>query len=182
MRLHQSAEKLRSDLVYARRAAMLLSRSPGDTWVRGVGIDLGEMDDGDNALNYSVFRWCSDDEEYEDYEDVVVEFSTNISPGSYTANYIADCTGQGFVKLKGKNEVVVSTSGLEYTDEINAGGEIRYILFESIRGIPHFFVLTGADVSLASPTSLVELAFDAGSNRKVVVAIDNFSEIYTYAP
>lgn len=127
----QNMETLRADIVNAQRSAMLLDRSSGEMWIYGIGVDMSSLDDGSNT--YTVFKWCSPDPTYQNFDD-----GANI-PG----NRLDSCTGDGYAPIPGKEDVTFIGGSLdaEFYAE-NLAGEyekIDIILFEAVRGTVHFY-------------------------------------------
>ncbi|MBN2100324.1 type II secretion system protein [Candidatus Dojkabacteria bacterium] len=151
MRLRQASENMKSDIVYAQRAAMLLKRDVGENWVSGIGIDLRDMYNNDDDLRYTLFKWCSSSPNYVDFEDNIPNF-----PEDYNTGSDACITGSNeLVVLPNKKNILVSSSGMGFrkgrdglSDSTDRDADaLAFIVFESVTGIPHFFDEGGGYIS-----------------------------------
>jgi len=163
MILHQSAETFRTDIVNAQRFAMLMERSLGENWIRGVVVDLRATDNTQltTAPTYSVYKWCTEDSNYTDF--VVSDPVAGVSR--------ADCSGTGLYVLSGKREVpLAGGSGVNacvlapWTDEA-----VRFIVFESVTGEIHFYTF---DLQPITSISEVRATFYHGGKYDTIVVND----------
>ena len=146
MALHQSAEVLRSDIVYVQRSAMLLDRRAGENWVHGIGIDLSEYSDvTDGGQVYSLLKFCSNEVNYSD-------FSILLSP--YLGNYRSDCLAEGLYPVDGKLQVPIQggrrlracTYDSGDPDHANYKNNFGFAFFEAVNGRLHLYNANGDEI------------------------------------
>lgn len=193
MFLYQSAQMVRSDIVYAQRSAMLVDRQLGESWIHGIGVGMYEFESDQNRT-YSLFKFCSPDFNYSDYDDGIKLFPDYLSfqhfrdePPSGLLN--SDCRTPGLAMVAGKREVRarggqvdVCTTNLAFPNLSNKQylNQIKSIIFESVNGRPHFYDRNGAEISSTDPVHSefdgVRLTYFIG-NRYSSVAIKENGEI-----
>jgi prepilin-type N-terminal cleavage/methylation domain-containing protein len=148
MILKQSTENLRSDIMYAKRASMLVKRADTENWVKGVGLDLASLH-GDEP-GYRIFKWCSDDVVYEDFDDSLLSSIITGLPSSY----YGDCESIGTSQLAiipGYNYLTPTGSGMDF--KLFPSDQIRFIFFESPTGEIHFYDCDGVELDYDQPVS-----------------------------
>ena len=148
MILHQTAESFRSDVIYAQRSSMLLDRSYGENWIRGIGVNLNNLSDSEPI--YSLFKWCTISSQYTDFNP-----GTQSVPEDYDPNCRTDAkhfvAGKQEVPLAGGRKVEVCV------EMENSTVDVGYIVFESVTGLVHFFDDTGT--YLGATTTSVKVHF-----------------------
>jgi prepilin-type N-terminal cleavage/methylation domain-containing protein len=138
MRLRQSAENVKSEIRYAQRSAMFIKRGIDDNWVNGIGIDLRGFKDGDSEHTYSIFKWCSAEAYYTDFEDQKDFFKNAVDNG------YGDCREQDpyLVVSGGKEDEYLTQSDVNVVIE-PSDADVRFVLFEAVTGITHFYNADG---------------------------------------
>lgn len=141
MILKQSTENLRSDIMYAKRASMLIKRDSSENWIKGVGIDLASMHGSEPG--YRIFKWCSNDIFYEDYEG---EFSTtfnSVITAVPTDDY-GTCEGIGTAELVGiPGYLRVSPAASSLGFKASPSNQIRFVMFETPTGKTRYYDCNG---------------------------------------
>jgi prepilin-type N-terminal cleavage/methylation domain-containing protein len=158
MILKQSAETLKSDIMYAKRSAMLIKREQDEQWINGVGIDIASMSIGEPA--YRVFKYCADDNEYKDFE---VE-NEKFTYGSCESSGVSELT---FVP--GYDKVTVSSSTLDFYTNL----PVRFVFFESPTGEMHLYDCNGVEINLEDQESDIFLVFALGTRSYYLQIKDN---------
>lgn len=160
MILHQTAETFRSDVLYAQRAAMLLNRVKGENWIYGTGLDLGQMTMASvgSVPEYTVFKWCADSVSYSDYPSEMTVLSSSMNES---------CNSHGRAPFDGKDSVPLQGGVMSVCLTTSAGtsSPVRYVVFESVTGIVHFY--NGSREEIPSAGS-VDVAFCHGSRFDIV--------------
>lgn len=153
MILKQSTENLRSDIMYAKRASMLIKRETSENWIKGVGVDLASMHGEDPR--YRIFKWCSSDIIYEEFdEEGGTPFSSIIT--ALPSEYYGTCESIGtseLVDVPAYGEISPVAKGLNF--RIIPTQNIRFIVFESPTGKIHFYTCTGEEYVQQTSVSLI---------------------------
>jgi len=165
MILKQSAENLRSDIMYAKRSSMLVKRESSENFIKGVGIDLASLYGNEPA--YRIFKWCSDTSSYEDFEDRYLSVTVYGSP-SY---YYGDCKEPGSSQLTsvpGYSYLTPLAEGLYF--RISPNNLVRFIFFESPTGEMHIYDCNGNELDIDQS---IRLIYNVGSRSYEVEITEN---------
>ena len=155
MILKQSAETMKSDIMYAKRAAMLVKREQGEHWINGVGIDLASMSLEDNA--YRMFKYCGDDDTYHPFanEDIGYVISLVENPpecyGSCESSGVSE-----FTSVPGYDKVQPSSTTVNFLVDRS----VRIIFFESPTGKLHLYDCDGSEIILDDQDDDIFLIFE----------------------
>lgn len=156
MALKQASENLKSDISYARRSAMFVKRDIGETWINGVGVDLSGMK-GEGETSYTLFKWCTSGS-YIDYEEGNFIEAVNNPYATVEA-----CSGgrSEFVAMTNKKDVILSEGEIVVSLGCNGteNDSVTYIVFEAIRGVPHFYDNEGREVCTGNESD-IQIFFD----------------------
>ncbi|MFH1547434.1 MAG: prepilin-type N-terminal cleavage/methylation domain-containing protein [bacterium] len=184
--LKQSAETLKSDIMYAKRSAMLIKRNEGENWINGVGIDLASMSMEEGG--YRLFKYCGEDTGYVDYStqyisNVVSLF--DIEGGQTPAppsDYYGDCKTtetSEFTSLPGYLMVDKISDTLqflvsEYPESLI--NSVRFLFFESPTGEMHLYDCMGSEIDLTEEGGPLWLVYNLGS-RYYQVKLNHNGEV-----
>lgn len=170
MRLRQVAETMKADLVYAQRSAMFVQRNVDENWTYGIGVDIAGMVDGGEDLSYTVFKWCSGGEYYP-YNDKA--FLSAMSNDPYGASTDCRSSKTEIIAVEDKENIPVSSQGMTAAVGYgNAEQDVRFIVYESVTGIPHFFASDGSSISTTSVQIVVKIG-----ERSNGVSVNMFGDI-----
>lgn len=173
MILKQSAENLRSDIMYAKRSSMLVKRESSENFVKGVGVDLASLYGNEPA--YRIFKWCSDTSSYEDYEERYLRVTVYGSPD----DYYGDCKEVGtsqLASIPGYSYLTPLAEGLDF--RISPNNLIRFIFFESPTGEMYMYDCNGNELEIDQS---VRLIYNVGSRSyEVEITINGEVNVASY--
>lgn len=176
VKMNEYVLTLEQNIRSVQRAAMLLERSSNEKWVYGLGIDFGEMKNGDGK--YTIFKWCSP---FSDYGNITTRsaipaYDPNQNLGTVLVGNGGDLNGYMNVSGGITNSSICNLSALFSTlriasgysqtsptpksnisiSPINSNNAPRYVIFESVSGRAFFYDEHGALLNFDSEGNLVE--------------------------
>ena len=139
------------DIRATQRAAMLLDREGDERWLHGIGIDFRDIntDRGDRDLGreYTIFKWCSKFDYYDQTESELTGEAPNLAlgenpvgEGSLSLNVVNSCLRYGEDERVNAYYPVETKSFTSYDNlEFELLDIVAFVLFESVSGKAFFY-------------------------------------------